>query len=78
MPIVSDTSELTTPMERVRIALELTQLAEQMLRQRLRRIRPDLDDDAIEREVDAWYMKRPGAEHGDAIGRPIDVRERFR
>lgn len=64
-------------MERVRVALELTQLAEQMLRQRCRRTRPELDDEAIEREVDAWYMKRPGAEYGDALGRAIDVRERF-
>lgn len=70
-------SELTTPMERIRVALELTQLAEQMLRQRLRRTRPELSDEAIEREVDAWYMKRPGAQHGDTVGRPIDVRERF-
>jgi hypothetical protein len=64
-------------MERILVALELTQLAEEMLRQRLRRTRPELDDDAIEREVDAWYLQRPGAEHGDAVGRPIDVRERF-
>lgn len=70
-------SEPTTPLQRVRVALELTELAESMLRQRLRRTRPDLDDEAIEREIDAWYMKRPGAEHGDVVGRPIDIRERF-
>jgi hypothetical protein len=70
-------SELTTPLERIRVVLELAELAEQMLRQRLRRIRPELDDEAIEREIDAWYMTRPGAEHGDAVGRPIDVRARF-
>jgi hypothetical protein len=72
---------LTTAMDRVRVALELTELAEQMLRQRLRRTRPDLDDDAIEREIDAWYTTRPGAELGDTFGQPgqlIDVRERFR
>jgi hypothetical protein len=82
---MSEASTLTTAVDRIRVALELTQLAEQMLRQRLRRTRPDLDDSAIEREVDAWYMARPGAEHGDAFGRPIDVsafgvsvRERFK
>ena len=64
-------------MERIRVALELTQLAEQMLRQRLRRTQPELSDEAVEREVDAWYMKRPDAQHGDAVGQPIDVRERF-
>jgi Rv0078B-related antitoxin len=75
---MSEASTLTTAMDRVRIALELTELAEQMLRQRLRRTRPDLDDAAVEHEVDAWYATRPGAEHGDAIGQPIDVRERFK
>lgn len=64
-------------MERIRVALELTELAEQMLRQRLRRTRPELDDEAIEQAIDAWYMQRPGAEHGDAEGRPIDVEERL-
>lgn len=74
---MSEVSELTTPLERVRVVLELADLAEQMLRQRLRRTRPDLDDEAIEREVDAWYTTRPGAELGDAFGQPIDVRARF-
>ncbi len=72
---MSEASELTTPIERIRVALELTELAELMLRQRLRRTRPDLDDAAIEREIDAWYTK-PEVEH--AFGRRIDVRERFR
>jgi hypothetical protein len=64
-------------MERFMLALELTELSEQLLRQRLRRTRPDMDDEAIEREVEAWYSRRPGAEHGDAVGRPVDVRKRF-
>jgi hypothetical protein len=76
--VVSEASTLTSAVDRIRVALELTQLAEQMLRQRLRRTRPDLDDAAIEREVDAWYTTRPGAEHGDAYGRPIDVTDRFK
>ena len=75
---MSTANALTSPVDRIRVALELTQLAEQMLRQRLRRTRPELDDEAIEREIDAWYMQRPGAEHGDAAGRPIDISERFR
>ena len=70
-------SDLTTPQARVQVALELTELAERMLRQRLRRTRPGVDDAEIEREVNAWYMRRPGAEHGDGVGQPIDPRERF-
>jgi hypothetical protein len=63
--------------ERFGVALELADLAEEMLRSRLRRKHPEYDAAAIERAIDVWYSSRPGAEHGDASGRPIDV-ERFR
>jgi hypothetical protein len=71
------TSIAAAARERFGVALELAELAEQMLRSRLRRKHPAYSEDAIEREVDAWYAHRPGAEHGDAEGRPVDL-ERFK
>lgn len=55
---------------RIRTALELFEVAESMVRQRLRREHPELDDDAIEERVVAWVRHRPGAEDGDAVGTP--------
>lgn len=58
------------PAERLRAALELHDLGERMLRQRLRRERPSATDSDLDDAVDAWLRERPGAEHGDAIGPP--------
>jgi hypothetical protein len=55
---------------RIRTALDLFEVAESMVRQRLRREHPELDDDAVEERVLAWVRHRPGAEHGDAAGTP--------
>jgi hypothetical protein len=57
--------------ERFRIALELFELGESMLRQRIRREKPDASDAYIERKIREWLSHRPGAEHGDAPGRPV-------
>jgi hypothetical protein len=59
-----------TPGERVEAALQLFDLAVEMLRTRLRRERPAASDEEIEAEVRRWVRERPGAEHGDAEGRP--------
>jgi hypothetical protein len=58
-----------TPRERFRVAMELYELAEAMLRQRLRRKHPDATEDEIDALVVAWRSRRPGAEDGDAPGR---------
>jgi hypothetical protein len=55
---------------RMRLALDLAELGEAMLRQRLRRKHPSATPDEIESKVIAWRSQRPGAEHGDAEGRP--------
>jgi hypothetical protein len=55
--------------ERLRLTLDLAELAEDMLRQKLRRDRPRRSGARIEAEIDAWYSRRPGAERGDAVGR---------
>jgi hypothetical protein len=55
----------------MRLALELAELGEAMLRQRLRRDRPELTEREIDVLVESWRQRRPGAEHGDAQGRPV-------
>jgi hypothetical protein len=52
-------------------ALELAELAEEMKREQLRRAHPEASDEDIERLVLAWLHTRPGAEHGDAVGRVV-------
>ena len=59
-----------TPADRLRLALDLADFAERMLRQRLHREHPELSADDVERQIDAWYQRRPGAIHGDAEGTP--------
>ena len=59
--------------ERLQVAVELADLAEQIMRANLRRRHPRATDDEIEDMLVAWYAHRPGAEHGDAVGRPLDL-----
>ena len=56
---------------RLRTAFDLCELGESMRRAQLRREHPDATDDEIEALLIAWLETRPGAEHGDACGRPI-------
>jgi hypothetical protein len=56
---------------RLRTAFDLCELGESMRRAQLRRQHPDATDDEIEARLVAWLLTRPGAEHGDAWGRPI-------
>lgn len=57
--------------ERFRTALELFELGEAMLRQKLRRKHPLAEGDEIEAFVQEWRERRRGAEHGDGVGRPV-------
>ncbi|HTA92251.1 MAG TPA: hypothetical protein VK745_21885 [Polyangiaceae bacterium] len=59
-----------TPAEKLRIAFALIDVAERMLRQRLRRESPDISEAALDERVCAWYARRPGAEFGDGVGTP--------
>ncbi|HEY5377447.1 MAG TPA: hypothetical protein VIK01_27395 [Polyangiaceae bacterium] len=59
-----------TPSEKLRIAFALIDVAERMLRQRLRRESPDISEASLEERVSAWYARRPGAELGDGVGIP--------
>lgn len=42
-----------------------------LMRQRLKREHPGETDAEIERRITAWLHERPGAEHGDAVGRVV-------
>lgn len=57
--------------ERFEIAMELCEVAESMLREKIRRTHPGRSEEEIEAMIDAWFMERPGAEHGDGEGRPV-------
>lgn len=58
--------------ERLRLALDMAATGEAMVRARLARERPGADAAEIERLVIEWYGRRPGAECGDGVGRPVD------
>ena len=57
--------------ERLRTAFDLYELGESIRRAQLRREHPGATDEEIEAMLVAWLRTRPGAEHGDAWGRPI-------
>lgn len=61
---------LSSPEERLRVALDLADLGEQMMRARLRREQPDLDDAGLQAAIERWRQDRPGAPLGDCPGRP--------
>lgn len=42
-----------------------------MMRQNLKRRHPEASEQEIDDRLRSWLRERPGAEHGDAIGRPI-------
>ncbi len=65
-------------LERMRIAFDLYQTAEEMKRQRLRRRNPAATEQEIEEGIRAWLAERPGAEHGDGFGVPRATKTRPR
>jgi hypothetical protein len=68
--VAREASDLT-PAERFRVALELFEDGVRIMEQNLRREHPNASDDEIEERLRAWLHHRPGAEHGDCIGRPL-------
>jgi len=57
--------------ERFRVTLDLFETGEAMMRHRIRRQHPDMDEVAVEERLQEWLRFRPGAEHGDTVGRPV-------
>jgi len=55
---------------RFRMALDLYATGEAVMRHRIRRQHPELGEAEVEARLLEWLKARPGAEHGDAVGRP--------
>jgi hypothetical protein len=60
-----------------RLTLDLFDAGVQLMRQNLRRRSPEADEKAIDRQLVSWLRERPGAEHGDCQGRPLDINTRI-
>ncbi|HZL99236.1 MAG TPA: hypothetical protein VFD43_03200 [Planctomycetota bacterium] len=65
-----DAPEPLTPAQRMRLTCELFEAGVQLMRQNLRRSHPGASEPEIEALLAAWMRTRPGAEFGDAVGRP--------
>ncbi len=59
------------------VTFDLFETGVRLMRQNLRRQHPGVSDEDIDRLLGAWLRHRPGAEAGDATGRPVDPRTRF-
>jgi len=67
-PTVEPATELT-PAQKLELSLDLFAYGCDVMRQNLRRTHPGAGDEAIEELLRAWLRTRPGAEHGDGVGR---------
>lgn len=56
---------------RFKTTLALFEMGEAMLRQKLKRKHPGANEAEIEAGVREWLARRPGAEHGDGVGRSV-------
>jgi len=64
-------TDLEAAARRFRLALDLFRTGEELMRQKLRREHPDLSAREIEARLAEWLQERPGAEFGDARGKPV-------
>jgi hypothetical protein len=55
---------------RLRLAFDLFEAGVEMKRQALRREHPDWTEAEVQARLKEWLRERPGAEFGDAEGRP--------
>jgi hypothetical protein len=67
---------MATPKEeliaaRFKTTLALFEMGEAMLRQKLKRKHPGANEAEIEARIREWLERRPGAEHGDGVGRSV-------
>ena len=70
---ITNQRELTVA-EKLRLAVDLAAPGMDVMRGKLRREFPAADPGEIERRLATWLRERPGAEHGDAEGRPAPER----
>jgi hypothetical protein len=59
-----------SPADRLRLALDMYELGENMQRARFRREQPAATDAEIDSAITLWLSTRPDAPFGDAVGRP--------
>ena len=59
-----------SPVEKLGLALDLFESGVDVMRHNLYRKYPSETRDEIEERLLEWLRTRPGAEHGDAVGRP--------
>ncbi|HEX7322415.1 MAG TPA: hypothetical protein VF299_05690 [Mycobacterium sp.] len=64
---------VSTAARKLRLALDMYEVGEQMQRMRLRRERPDADIAGIEAAVDEWRTMRPGAARAGHAGRHFET-----
>ncbi|WP_129574494.1 MULTISPECIES: hypothetical protein [Sorangium] len=57
--------------ENLRLAFDLHDAGVALMRQNLRRRLPEANEEDIDERLADWLMERPGAEFGDAEGRPV-------
>jgi Rv0078B-related antitoxin len=60
-----------TMVKRLRLAFELFESGVEMMQKTLRRHHPNSSDEEIEKKIFEWLRTRPGATHGDTVGRLI-------
>lgn len=65
---------MTNMHSKLGIILELVELGERAFIYKLKKRRPLISPLELEEAVRSWYRERPGAEQGDAVGVPGDVR----
>jgi hypothetical protein len=66
-----------SPRDAFQTTLDLFQTGVDLMRQNLRRAHPQATEDEIDRLLGRWLRERPGAEHGDGPGRPVDLNRWF-
>jgi hypothetical protein len=63
--------------QRLRLAFQLHEDGVSLMRQNIRRRYPGETEIEIDRRLLTWLHHRPGAEHGDALGRPVELPRRI-
>jgi hypothetical protein len=63
-----------SPAAALRVAFDLADAGTDMMRLSLQRRHPGASEEEIEATLRDWLHDRPGAEHGDAWGRPVPER----
>lgn len=56
--------------DRLRLALDLYEAGERVIRENIRRGSPQASEARVERQLTEWLAHRPGAEDGDCPGGP--------